>query len=159
MSLPLNVSSALKAPDTVHPGARRFIIDRKVLFHYCSSCAQIDWQPALFIHGPHSIGLLLSVRPFCPPDPPPPVNIHAAVSLGKLGGNDCLRSQEVVLLSVPEVQTELDGRAFKHSVTSARKSELNECELKELVSLGELIKTLSGLIMTCMFHVKRWFKA
>ncbi len=57
---------------------------------------------------------------------------------GKLRGNDCLRSQEAVSLSVPEVQTELGSGAFMYSVTSARKPELNESEMKELVSLGKL---------------------
>lgn len=65
---------------------------------------------------------------------------------GKLCGNDCLRSQEAVSLSVPEVQTELGRRAFMYSVTSAaRKPELNESEMKELVSLGAL-KRFQGVL-------------
>ncbi len=64
---------------------------------------------------------------------------------GKLCGNDCLRSQEAVSLSVPEAQTELSRRAFMYSVTSARKPELNESEMRELVSLGKLKKILGGL--------------
>lgn len=63
----------------------------------------------------------------------------------KLCGNDCLWSQEAVLLSVPEVQTELGRRAFMYSVTSDRKPELNESEMKELVSLGKL-KRFEGVL-------------
>ena len=87
---------------------------------------------------------------------------------GKLCGNDCLRSQEAVSLSVPEVQTELGRRAFMYSVTSAaRKPELNESEMKGLVSLGAL-KRFQGvlrqpnndqniLLLICHLRFRSWF--
>lgn len=103
---------------TVHPGVQRFIIDRKALSHYCTLCAQIDWPPALSIHWP--VQLLYFY--LWGHSGPAPVIIHAAHISGKLRGNDCLRSQEAVSLSVPEVQTELGRGAFMYSVTSARKA-------------------------------------
>lgn len=59
----------------------------------------------------------------------------------KLCGNDLLQSQEAVLLSVPQVQTELGRRAFIHSVTSARKQELNESQTKQ-AGLARQVKTI-----------------
>lgn len=56
-------------------------------------------------------------------------------------GNDLLQSQEAVLLSVPQVQTELGRRAFIHSVTSARKQELNESQTKQ-AGLARQVKTI-----------------
>lgn len=68
-----------------------------------------------------SLGLLLSARP----------RYYSCCRIsGKRGGNECAQSQEVVSLSVPEVQTELGRRAFMYSATSARKPELNECGVK-----------------------------
>lgn len=107
---PLNVCSALKARDTVHPGAPRFITDSKALSHYCTPCAQIDWLPALSIHRSHSLRSLWSCS----------VIIHAAISLGNfVEMTDCDHRKWFRYL-VPEVQTELGRRAFMYLCSEAR---------------------------------------
>lgn len=79
---------------------------------------------------------------------------------GKLCGNDCPQSQEAVSLSVPEVQTELSREASRFSVTSAQKSELNECEMNALLLAGKrILKGSSGsFIMNLIQSAFSWRK-
>lgn len=77
-SRPLNASSVLKAPDAVHHGAPRFIIDHKALCHYCTVSAPIDR-----LLGPvHSLDMWKAF--------PVPLCYYSCCHIcGKLCRNDC----------------------------------------------------------------------
>lgn len=124
----------------MHPGAQRFIIDRKALSLLYLVCS--NWLAACPVHSltPASVVSLI-----CEAIPELRCYYSCCRISGKLCGNDCPQSQEAVSLSVPEVQTELSREAFMFSVTSAQKSELNECEMNALLLAGKrILKGSSG---------------
>ncbi len=132
-------SQNLHALDTVYHGALRFITGFKVLTHHCDLYERVGWPSLsmrrlqhwyIFIYK-DILGLLQSY-------------LLTYISVNNIGTYN-LRSQDLFLLSVPKVRTELGKKAFKYAAPSTWNKLQKSMKLNKLVSLVAFKRMLTDL--------------
>lgn len=106
-------SQCLHRLDIVYHGALRFITNLKSLTRHCSLSAQVGWS-ALSTCSPNYWYILIC-KAMCSPSPSP-LGIYI---LQKSMGSYCLYSQDLFLLNVPTVHTDLRIRVKMYAASSA----------------------------------------
>lgn len=133
----MNASSkCLQSLDMVY---LRFVTNFKTLTHHCSLYAQVGWF-ALSTRRLHHWHILiyktiLGVLP----------SYLQKYVIRKSTGTYQLRSEDLFLLTVPKVRTELGKRAFSYAAPFTWNQLQNELKLKELVSINSLKSLLNDV--------------
>ncbi len=121
-------SQSLHALDSVYHGALRFITGFKVLTHHCDLYERVGWPSLsmrrlqhwyIFIYKA-ILGLL-------------PSYLLTYISVNNIGTYN-LRSQDLFLLSVPKVRTELGKKAFKYAAPSTRNKLVSLVAFKRMLT-------------------------
>ena len=132
-------SNSLHSLDTVYHGALRFITGFKSLTHHCLLYARVGWSSLSARRLNHwriliykcILGLL-------------PSYLLTYISQKSTASYN-LRSQDLFLLSVPKVRTELGKKAFRFAAPHAWNELQKDLKLKDLVSLDTFKSMLSNL--------------
>lgn len=134
--------TSLKLLDTVYHGALRFITNFRALTHHCSLYDRVGWSALSTRRLNHwYIFIYKAILGLLPP------YLQSYIEK-KSTGRYCLRSEDLLLLSVPQVRTELGKGAFKYAAPCTWNQLQNVLNLKEPVSLVDFKLLLNNMEAT-----------
>ena len=114
----------LRSIDTLYHGTLRFILNYKTLTHHCTLYTMVGWPSLITRRLSHWYTFIckaiLGLLPF-----------YCSEMWWVLSS-----SQDFILLTVPNVQTEFGKRAFMYSAPSAWNALQNTFKLEEFVPIG-----------------------